>query len=316
MMNQCPVCGNHDVSSIGTRFDDRYGYPGSFPLLHCDKCAHMFLRADFSPAQIGELYSKYYPRASFDIKSHKPAVQSGGFMAWLDGKKTAAFRWVPEHVRVLDIGCGFGESLGYYKSRGCDAWGVEADENISRVAKEYGYKVHVGLFDPSIYDAGFFDYVTMNQVIEHVADPVATLQGVARVLKPGGVAILSTPNADGIGARLFGRRWINWHAPYHLQFFSIQSMEQAAAKAGLTLIKTKTVTSSEWLNFQWLHLATFPHQGEASSYWAPGRKRSGMQQITVWGLTLLHRSKINHLLTRMFDGLGMGDSRIYFLQKP
>lgn len=315
MMNQCPVCGSHEVSSVGTRYDDRYGYPGSFPLLHCDKCAHLFLQADFSPEQIGELYSKYYPRASFDVRSHRPAVQSGGFRAWLDGKKTTAFRWVPEHVRVLDIGCGFGESLGYYKARGCEAWGVEADENISRVAKEYGYKVHVGLFDPSIYDAGFFDYVTMNQVIEHVTDPVATLQGVARVLKPGGVAILSTPNAGGLGARLFGRRWINWHAPYHLQFFSIKSMEQASAKAGLTLIKTQTITSSEWLHYQWQHLATFPRQGEASPYWAPGRKKTGMQQFAVRAISLFHCCKINHLLTRLLDGLGMGDSRLYFLQK-
>ncbi len=314
-MNECPVCGSPDVSSVTTLFDDRYGYPGSFPLLHCHKCTHSFLRAAFSSEQLGELYSKYYPRSSFDITNYRPAAQHGGFVTWLDGKKSAAFRWVPENVTVLDIGCGFGESLGYYKARGCEAWGVEADENISRVAKEYGYKVHVGLFDPSIYDADFFDYVTMSQVIEHVTDPVATLQGVARVLKPGGMAILSTPNADGLGAWLFGRRWINWHAPYHLQFFSISSMERAAAKAGLTLVETKTITSSEWLNYQWQHLATFPHQGEASPYWAPGRKKSGMQQFAVRMISLLHRSKINHLLTRLFDGLGIGDSRIYFLHK-
>lgn len=314
-MNECPICGSHDVSSVATLFDDRYGYPGSFPLLHCDKCAHSFLQAAFSPEQIGELYSKYYPRSSFDIANYRPAAQHGGFVAWLDGKKSAAFRWVPENVTVLDIGCGFGESLGYYKARGCEAWGVEADENISRVAKEYGYKVHVGLFDPSIYDVDFFDYITMNQVIEHVTDPVTTLQGVARILKPGGIVVLSTPNASGLGAKLFGRRWINWHAPYHLQFFSVSSMKQAAAKAGLTLINTKTITSSEWLNYQWQHLATFPHQGEASPYWAPGKKKSGMQQFVVRMISLLHRSKINHFLTRVLDGLNIGDSRIYFLRK-
>ncbi len=36
---------------------------------------------------------------------------------------------MPRNVRVLDIGCGFGESLGYYEARGCEAYGVEADEN-------------------------------------------------------------------------------------------------------------------------------------------------------------------------------------------
>lgn len=303
------------MESVVTLSDDRYGYPGSFPLLQCGQCGHAFLQAAFSPAQLGELYSKYYPRASFDTSSHRPAVQHGGFAAWLDGKKSAAFRWVPESVRVLDIGCGFGESLGYYKARGCDAWGVEADENIRRVAEEYGYKVHVGLFDPSLFEPNSFDYVTMSQVIEHVTDPMATLKGVSTVLKPGGTAILSTPNAAGLGSRLFGRRWINWHAPYHLQFFSVNSMREAATKAGLVLQETRTITSSEWLYYQWLHLTTYPKVGEISPCWAPGGKRSLPQKVAVGVLTLVHRCKINHMLTRLLDWLELGDSRLFFLHK-
>ena len=216
----------------------------------------------------------------------------------------------------MDIGCGFGESLGYHKARGCEVFGVEADENIRRVADKYGYKVHVGLFDPSIYPENYFDYVTMSQVIEHVTDPVQTLQGIARILKPGGLAILSTPNANGWGAKLFGKYWINWHAPYHLQFFTQKSMDLATTQAGLVVDKKATITSSEWLYYQWIHLATYPTEGSSSVFWRSDAKIVFHQKVILKLLTLLHRSHLNHLVTRFFDALSLGDSQLFFIRKP
>ena len=312
----CPVCSSSRCTRAGEVYDDRYGYPGRFPLLKCADCGHAFLQGEFSPELLRNLYSNFYPRSTFDLARHKPYQKTKGFRAWLDGDKSSPFRWIPRNVRILDIGCGFGESLGYHQARGCDVYGVEADENIRRVAEQFGYKVHVGLFDPDVYDADYFDYVTMSQVIEHVTDPVQTLRGIARILKPGGVAILSTPNADGWGAKVFGKRWINWHAPYHLQFFSLQSMRLAAEQAGLVLENSATITPSAWLHFQWVHLLSCPPEGKPSVFWMPGGKWGFVQKVTLKSLYLVHRLKIDHVLTRFFDSLNMGDNRIFFLRKP
>jgi len=263
-----------------------------------------------------DLYSNYYPRSKFDLENYRTPKETSGFMAWLDGAKSAIFRWVPRNVRVLDIGCGFGESLGYHQARGCDVYGVEADENIRRVAEKFGYKVHVGLFDPDVYEANSFDYVTMSQVIEHVTDPVQTLRDIARVLKPGGVAILSTPNAGGWGAKIFGKFWINWHAPYHLQFFTFRSMRLAAEQAGLVVEKAVTITPSAWLYFQWVHLLSCPPEGKPSVFWMPDGKWSFMQKVALRVISITSRLKINHVITRCFDTLGVGDNRLYFLRKP
>jgi SAM-dependent methyltransferase len=192
---------------------------------------------------------------------------------------------------------------------------VEADENIRRVADKFGYKVHVGLFDPDVYEENFFDYVTMGQVIEHVTDPVETLRGVRRVLKPGGTAILSTPNRSGWGAGLFGARWAHWHAPYHLQLFSLASMGVAAGKAGLSLEKAMTVTSSDWVQYQWIHLLTRPDSGEPSPFWSGSRTMTAPQKLGVRAVSLLHKSRLNHFATRLFDSVGLGDNRLYFLRK-
>lgn len=312
----CPVCKSASISPHGERYDDRYGYQGIFRLLKCANCGHMFLQAEFLSEQLRDLYSNYYPRSSFNLENYMPYAELQGFNAWLDGEKSSTFRWVPRNVRVLDIGCGFGESLGYHQARGCEVYGVEADENIRRVADKFGFNVHVGLFDPAVYQEDFFDYVTMSQVIEHVTDPTQTLSGIANVLKPGGLAILSTPNANGWGAKLFGRRWINWHAPYHLHFFTVKSMRLAAQKAGLVLERTATVTPSAWLHFQWVHQFTCPPEGKPSIFWTPGSKWSFAQKVLLRGLLILHRCKINHVVTRLFDILGFGDNRLYFLRKP
>jgi 2-polyprenyl-3-methyl-5-hydroxy-6-metoxy-1,4-benzoquinol methylase len=310
----CGICRG-EIEDFLEVYDDRYGYPGIFRLGRCSGCGHKSLLTFFKPEQLRELYTDYYPRSTFGLEQYSPAKEIKGFRSWLNGESRSAYCWVPENVRVLDIGCGFGESLGYHKARGCDVYGVEADENIRRVADEYGFKVHVGLFDPDLYEEGFFDYVTMDQVIEHVADPLATMKGIVRVLKPGGVAILNTPNPDGWGARLFGRRWINWHAPYHLQHFSRNSMTIAAERAGMTLEQARTITSSDWLFYQWLHLLTFPPPGEPSPFWSPKAKRGIGARLMIALLQMMHYTKINHLATRLFDALGMGDNYLFFLRK-
>ena len=315
-MMRCPICSSSDSFFLMPVYDDRYGYDGRFPLHQCKTCDHKFLHANFNPDMLKTIYTDFYPRSALYLETYEPRKEIRGFQSWLNGENRLAYSWVPKNVRILDIGCGFGETLGYHRARGCDVYGVEVDENIRRVAEKFGFNVHVGLFDPDIYDAGFFDYVTMDQVIEHVTDPLETLRGIARILKPGGVAILSTPNSHGWGAMIFGRRWINWHAPYHLHHFSIRSMKFATQKTGLTVKKTRTITSSEWLYYQWNHLVTYPAMGTPSGFWSPEQDLPLKQKIGMGILSLVHKTKFNHVITRLFDTLGSGDNRLFFLRKP
>ncbi|MDB4409379.1 class I SAM-dependent methyltransferase [Gammaproteobacteria bacterium] len=261
------------------------------------------------------MYTNYYPRSEMDVLAWAPPEEESSLRKWWLGHGSSAFRWVPPGVRVLDIGCGFGQSLGYHLARGCDVCGVEADENIRRVAEQYGLNVKVGLFDADDYEANSFDYVTLDQVIEHVAKPLELLQSVSSILKPGGVVIVSTPNARGWGSRLFGRRWIHWHVPYHQQFFSTNSMKLLAKKTGFDCFSVKTMTNSEWLHYQWLHLVTYPEAGKPSAFWSPRVLAGKSDRMFIKCFKLIHRLKVNHLVTRVFDIVGLGDNRVYFLRK-
>lgn len=312
----CPICNSSNLLPSHSLYDDRYGYPGKFQLVQCRTCKHAFLDSSFSSESLTNLYSNYYPRSALNLNDFRPYQEGSGFFDWLKGAKSAAFRWVPKNVRILDIGCGFGQALAYHRDRGCDVYGVEADQNIERVAERFGFKVHVGLFSPEHYESNSFDYITMSQVIEHVTDPVEVMCGIAKILKPGGMAILSTPNAGGLGAKLYGRRWINWHTPYHLHFFSQQSLQLAAENAGMSLEKVETITPSDWLCYQWIHLLNFPCESVPSTFWSIKHNKLTWLQIALRKLIMASKLVLlPQFITRIVDALGRGDNYLIVLKK-
>ncbi len=312
----CPICISSNCNKIYTLFDDRYGYNGVFDLYECTNCKHKFLNKNFMPNELESLYSKYYPRSTFTIDDYRPLEFKHTFFSWLNGEKRSAYTYVPKNVKVLDIGCGFGQSLGYHRERGCDVYGVEADNNIRKVIEKYGFNVKVGLFDASDYKDDFFDYVTMDQVLEHTINPIEIMEGIEKIIKENGKIVISIPNSNGWGAKVFGKRWINWHIPYHLQHFSEKSIRIMAKKANLDVVSIKTITSSEWLYYQWLSLVSFPRLGEKSSFWGVSKQKKSFSIKIIYKLfSILHRTKINHVITRFFDALGRGDNYIIILKR-
>jgi SAM-dependent methyltransferase len=83
------------------------------------------------------------------------------------------------------------------------------------------------------FEPALFDLVTLWDVIEHVADPLAVLTEVARVLAPGGKVVLTTGDIGSAYARRHGVRWHLLTPPWHLYFFSRATLAGLAARAGL-----------------------------------------------------------------------------------
>ena len=64
----------------------------------------------------------------------------------------------------------------------------------------------------------------MHHVIEHIPDPIRTIQEVHRILKASGALVLATPDFDSGCARLFGENFRLLHDPTHISLFSNESM--------------------------------------------------------------------------------------------
>jgi 2-polyprenyl-6-hydroxyphenyl methylase/3-demethylubiquinone-9 3-methyltransferase len=101
---------------------------------------------------------------------------------------------------ALDVGCGAGLLCEPLARLGAKVTGIDASPEVIAVAKEHaaamGLDVNYRAGDVQELE-GQFDLVTSLEVIEHVADPGAFLKALARQLAPGGLMILSTPNATG-----------------------------------------------------------------------------------------------------------------------
>ncbi|BDG60365.1 hypothetical protein caldi_14550 [Caldinitratiruptor microaerophilus] len=158
----------------------------------------------------------------------------GGSVMWLNG----AYRG-----ELLDVGCGSGQFLANMRARGWNVLGVEPDGEAVRVAREhFGLTVSQGTLEEVDLREGTFDAVTLNHVIEHVLDPVGILRSCRRVLKPGGLLVVVTPNPAGLGARFFGEGWLHWDPPRHLFLLSPQNLGEAAQRAGLQVVRLWTVS--------------------------------------------------------------------------
>lgn len=99
--------------------------------------------------------------------------------------------------RVLDGGCGAGGYVRALIERGVDAHGIEYDAHKVaqyRAAAAEPDRVQVGDLAAMPFDAGSFDVVILNEVIEHVPDEAAAMREVSRVLRPGGSLVLLSPN--------------------------------------------------------------------------------------------------------------------------
>lgn len=97
---------------------------------------------------------------------------------------------------ILDIGCGTGHLAGELMQRGYTAWGVDFSEGMVEYAREHYSRdhFHVGDIERIPFPDNTFDAVMCLGVMEYLEKDEAALREMWRVLKPGGHAVITTPN--------------------------------------------------------------------------------------------------------------------------
>jgi len=118
---------------------------------------------------------------------------------WFVGRRRVLLavldRYLKHHKanHILDVGCGTGTMLGYLSRYG-HAQGIDADEQAVRFCIERGVgDVQQVTASTLPFADGTFDLVTILDVLEHIDDDAGTLRELHRVLRPGGLLLVSVP---------------------------------------------------------------------------------------------------------------------------
>lgn len=105
---------------------------------------------------------------------------------------------LPRGSKILDVGCGPGETAAKLRHRGYDVWGLDIAESMVRCARERcgADRFQVGDIEAIPFQDGTFDCVVCLGVLEYLDADAVALSEIERVLKPGGRAVVSTPSAS------------------------------------------------------------------------------------------------------------------------
>lgn len=186
-----------------------------FQVIRCGVCG--LVRTDPQPGP-GEI-ARYYPPGYHAQAGARrfPAPVEAVQRSMYGRRARAVERLTGTPGRVLDFGCGPGYLLDAFRRRGWEAQGAELDDRTAAHARSVlGLPVETGVGDRWPWPDRSFDAVVLWHVLEHLADPQATLARAHRVLRPGGVLMIGVPNFASPEARLARAGWFHLDVPRHL----------------------------------------------------------------------------------------------------
>jgi SAM-dependent methyltransferase len=137
--------------------------------------------------------------------------------------------------RLLEIGCAYGFFL--QEAQRCyEVAGIEIADAAVTFCRTRGLSVTHGVADEAtLAQFGMLDVIVLLDVIEHLANPQATLRLCRKQLNPGGLIVITTGDFASFYARLAGPHWRLMTPPQHLWFFTPESIQRVSHSVGLTL---------------------------------------------------------------------------------
>jgi len=219
---------------------------------------HKFHRLEPTPSR--EELSDFYESQYFELvkKSRRApdlrALMAGGSESeeervWRNEVVYAdLLAWLEEFdcgSRVVDVGCGMGELVGFLASNGFQSLGIEPSVEAVTIARELGRNVRaatLGSFADEVRrgERERFDLVTLMNVLEHIPDPRSTLEDALSVLSEGGLLCVRVPNdfsllQEAASAVIGHARW--WVAvPDHINYFDVASLRSLIGSAGFQVV--------------------------------------------------------------------------------
>jgi len=203
-----PLANNyHDGSGAGDSFQ--------LGLNLCTDCYHTQLPVSVDPKAMFDHYL-YVTGTSQTLRDY-----CDWFAEFVD------IREDKDHGNVLDIACNDGTQLDSFRKLGWKTFGVDPAKNLFEIALEKGHMVRNAYWPISFPQ---MDVITAQNVCAHTPNPLEFLEGVKKSLTPDGTAYIQTSQSQ-----MYQRNEFDTTYHEHISFFSANSMQTLASRAGLVL---------------------------------------------------------------------------------
>jgi 2-polyprenyl-3-methyl-5-hydroxy-6-metoxy-1,4-benzoquinol methylase len=204
----------------------------NFNLFRCNNCCFAFVSNPCTD------YEKIYDEAYYNGHGADPLVTYAQELK-KPHSSARALEWEGLHLfaksqrdiyNILDYGCGSGMLASYLKKKGYSAEGWD----IGWLASE-GIKAGLPVLETKPFIAKY-DLIFAIEVIEHVPNPLDTLQEIRSLLRPGGILFLTTGNVLPHWQKDI-LSWNYFRPEIHISLFSPISMKFALEKTGFSTIE-------------------------------------------------------------------------------
>ncbi len=187
----------------------------------------------------------FYEKEFYAVERPKYFSDTEEDLTWWMATYRNYYQLFEEHVsgrRILDVGSGPGYFLLAGKERGWDVLGIEPSPDAHAYATEKGVPVLKDFFSfDALKEHGRFDVVHAAMVLEHVADPLSMLEDMKKLLNPGGLLVVFSPNDynpfQSILADLsFPPYWVV--PDHHVNYFNVASFRGLIERMDMQVIDT------------------------------------------------------------------------------
>lgn len=188
-----------------------------------------------------------------------------------------ALRYGPRSGRVLEIGCGLGHLLSWlvdrYQAVGADInnWALSQ----ARLNVPQADFCLLTADDLGAFPTGVFQIVISKHVVEHLENPEKAIAENSRVLSPGGILLMATPNLDSMMRGVKKEDWIGYKDPTHISLKTPD--EWIACLRSYNLLPRKVFSDGFW---DAPYFPVIPSSLQKLIFGAPG----GLQAILGWGM--------------------------------
>lgn len=242
----CCLCRVEDAEPVGVGEDFEYRTgPDTFLAVRCRRCGLIYLNPRPADDEAARVYSDHYHAFAFKpsgfglVYRLRRRLEARRVLKWCRG--------LPADARILDVGSGDEFHLRLLRDLGRPGWsleGVDTDSRAVAAARDAGLTVHHGRVEELGLAADRYHLVLMVMTVEHLADPVAVLRAVRRLLVPGGKLVVVTDNAASPDFALFGgRHWGGYHFPRHTHLFTKATLRRLAEVTGFDVERIGTAFS-------------------------------------------------------------------------